>query len=224
MLAYPSKSHRKTFNLPKDNNYLAELLGIHFGDGGINNPWQIIISLNSKSDLDFALYIIYLFKKLFNYTPKIRKRPHQNTLVVVSTGTNLVDFFIKKGAVKGNKIKNIKYIPSWIEENLEFSKYFIRGLMDTDGCLFIQKKNDKEYIGLCFTNFSKPITRFVAKTFKRLDIKPHISDKGRRIYLYSCRSVRKYLDVIGSSNSRITNKYISWRDAGVADQARLESV
>lgn len=224
MLAYPLKSHRKNFTFPQDNNYLAELFGIHFGDGGINNPWQIVISLNAKSDLDFALYIIYLFRKLFNYTPKIRKRPNQNTLVVVSTGTNLVDFFVKKGAVRGNKINNIEYIPDWIEESLEFSKYFVRGLIDTDGCLFTQKKNRKEYIGLCFTNLSKPIIKFVAKTFKRLDIKPHISDKGRRIYLYSSPSVKKYLDVFGTSNSRILNKYISWRDAGVADQARLESV
>lgn len=46
-LKYPNKSHRKDVVLPKHSVDLAEFFGIMMGDGGINNPWQITITVNS---------------------------------------------------------------------------------------------------------------------------------------------------------------------------------
>ena len=47
LLKYPKKSHRKQIKIPKESTRLAELMGIEFGDGGINNPWQLVITLNA---------------------------------------------------------------------------------------------------------------------------------------------------------------------------------
>ena len=103
-LKYPKKSHRKPIKIPKDSEELAELLGIVFGDGGINNKWQLVISLNSNLDKEYSQYIFSLIKKLFNISAIIRKRPNQNTLVVVASSISLVEFLVSKGAARGNKL------------------------------------------------------------------------------------------------------------------------
>ncbi|MBU1092102.1 hypothetical protein KJ836_00235 [Patescibacteria group bacterium] len=217
LLKYPKKSHRKIVNIPNESTELAELFGIVFGDGGINNDWQLVITLNSVSDLEYSQYVDNLLRRLFKIDVHIRKRPSSNALVLVSSGSNLVDFLVSKGAVRGNKIVQQIDTPSWINSNLEYQKAFVRGLVDTDGCLFVHNHTVKSRlyhnIGFCFTNSSEKLVISVAEILKKFGINPHITDEGRRIYLYSVKSVTSYLDVFGSSNPRVWNKYSEWLDA-----------
>lgn len=210
-LKFPNKSHRKHIKIPLESGNLAELMGIAFGDGGINNLWQLVISLNSKSDLDYSKYVRKLIEKLFKIDVAVRKRPNQNTLVLVCSSSDLVDFLVEKGAVRGNKVAQQIDIPKWIKSNLVFKKRFVRGLVDTDGCLFNhrhivngKKRND---IGFCFTSGSKKLIVSVAKIFEQFGIVPHITDSSRRIYLYSVKAIRDYLRIFGSSNRRILKKW-----------------
>jgi hypothetical protein len=83
VLKYPNKSHRKTITIPQESVDLAELIGIIFGDGGIGNDWQLVISLNSKLDKDYAVYIVALTEKLFHLKVAVRKRPNQTPLFLL---------------------------------------------------------------------------------------------------------------------------------------------
>jgi hypothetical protein len=87
-------------------------------------------------------------------------------------------------------------------------------MVDTDGCLYIHKHtvNGKEYqnIGFCFTSYSPPLLSGVCKILNEHGIKPHVTDKSRRIYLYGKNSVVKYLKVFGTSNPRILSKFLEW--------------
>lgn len=219
LLRFPKKSHRKKVISPNESFELAEFLGIVFGDGGINNKWQLVISLNSIRDANYSMYIFNLIKRLFGIVPVIRKRPKQNTLVVVSSSTTLVEILIEKGAVKGNKVEQMIDIPIWIKNNFEYKKAFVRGLVDTDGCIFIHKHRIKakfyENIGFCFTNFSKNLIISVAEILLEFGIKPHVTQDGHYIYLYNETAIKNYLNIFGSSNARIYQKYASWRDARV---------
>lgn len=227
-LKYPAKSHRKVIRLPDECGELAELMGIIFGDGGINNEWQLVISLNAEADREYAVYISQLLRSLFDIKVAQRRRPRQKTTVLVCSSMNLLDFLVQKGAVRGNKIAQEIDIPQWIRDNAEYQKAFVRGLVDTDGCLYIHKHTvggrQYEHIGFCFTSLSLPLIQSVAAILRKHLIEPHITDKGRRIYLYNSRSVSEYLRIFGSSNPRILRKFTEWRGARVADRARLESV
>ena len=79
-------------------------MGIEFGDGGIGNPWQVVITLNSKKDTEYAKYVVNLLHGLFGIDAVVRKRKSENTLQLVSSSMSLVDFLVTKGAVRGNKI------------------------------------------------------------------------------------------------------------------------
>ena len=227
-LKYPKKSHRKKISIPKESEELAELIGIIFGDGGVNNDWQLVISLNSISDEKYSRYVINLIKKLSNIVVFIKRRPNQNTLILICSSMNLLDFLMSKGIVKGNKIKQKIDQPKWIAKNSNFEKAFVRGLVDTDGCLYIHKHlvKGKLYsnIGFCFTSYSSKLINSVSKILRKNKIVPHITKDKYRIYLYEGKSVLQYLNIFGSSNPRIFEKFEKWRGAGAAERARLESV
>lgn len=216
-LRYPNKSHRKFIKFPRNSAPLAEFLGIEFGDGGIGNPWQVVITLNSKKDREYVKHIVGLLHNLFGIDAAVRKRKNENALQLVSSSTTLVDFLVTKGAVRGNKIAQHFDIPEWIHERVQYEKAFVRGLMDTDGCLYIHKHTTKgilyKNIGLCFTSGSKNLLNSVADIFRKFGIEPHITDKERRIYLYDKDSVIKYLRTFGSANPRILEKYKEWKGA-----------
>ena len=218
-LKHPEKSHRKQVTLPKYSENLAEFFGIMMGDGGINNLWQANITLNSIKDALYAKYVAKLCNNLFHIVPAIRKRKTKNALVLSLASTSIVDFLVTNGLVRGNKLKNGLRIPDWILKNSLYKKSCIRGLIDTDGCMFVHvhKVKGKIYrnIGLCFTNYSSEFIFQVADIFAEFRIMPHITKRGLDIYLYQEDAVLKYLEVFGTSNDRIESVYKQWRDARV---------
>jgi hypothetical protein len=168
-----------------------------------------------NADVEFAQYVAYLFEELFGITPTIRKRPNQNTLVVVGSGISLIEFIMSKGIVRGNKVAQQFDIPNWIKNNPEYQRYFVRGVVDTDGGLYTHrhKVGGKEYVnlGFCFTSYSKNLLYSVANIFEHFGVKPHIDKREHGIYLYSERAVLKYIEVFGTSNPRLSEKFLNWR-------------
>ncbi len=227
-LINPAKSHRKPVKVPGESPELAEFFGILLGDGGINNDWQVNIALNSIADATYAKYVTRLCETLFAVAPAVRKSKNRNTLVISLASTTVVNFVVSKGLVRGNKIKGGARIPDWILANKEYRKNCVRGLMDTDGCLYVHVHQvlNKEYknIGLCFSSYAPGILGGVATIFEEFGIIPHITNKGRCIYLYQADAVAKYLDVFGTSNTRIRSVHDKWKRGRVVDGARLESV
>lgn len=192
-------------------------MGIIFGDGGINNLWQLVITLNSISDLKYSIYVKKLLETLFDIRVAVRKRKNKNAIVLVVSSTSLVDFLVSKGAVRGNKVAQQIDVPQWIIGNDEYERFFVRGLIDTDGCLYIHKHrvSGKLYrnIGFNFVSKSLPLVSSVGTLLKKRAIKPHIMRNKTDVYLYSQKAVVDYLKIFGSSNPRITGKYKEWRRA-----------
>lgn len=214
-LKYPKKSHRKVIKIPQESDLLAGFFGTEFGDGGINNIWQVNITLNSLLDVEYSQYVARSIESLFGCVPRVWERAGHR-LMITASSTSLVDFRVSKGCARGNKVLQEFNIPSWISSDSNYSRAFVRGLMDTDGCLYIHNHvvSNKRYhnIGLCFTSYSRPLLRSVAKIFAANGIEPHLRDRDGRIYLYKSNSVIQYLKVFGSSNPRIVNKFFERRD------------
>jgi len=91
----------------------------------------------------------------------------------------------------------------------------LRGLVDTDGCIYvhIHKIRGKQYknIGLSFTSYSPELIGQVAEILAELKIMPHITSRQRDIYLYRADAVAMYLELVGTSNPRISSVYNSWK-------------
>lgn len=215
-LKYPKKSHRKAVTLPKQSVPLAEFFGIMMGDGGINNPWQANITLNATKDASYGRYTRKLIKDLFVIEPTYYQRKNSNALVILVTGITIVEFLISKGLLRGDKLRQGLKIPDWILAKRSFKSACVRGLIDTDGCIYVHEHRvaGKIYrnIGLTFSSRSIELIFQVAAIFEEFGIVPHISGRGQDIYLYRAEAVERYLKVFGTSNERIRSVYEKWRD------------
>lgn len=201
--------------MPEESPELAEFFGIMLGDGGINNDWQANITVNSVADKEYISYVTSLCFTLFGTSPAVRKRKNKQAVVISLASTSVVDFLVAKGLPRGNKLAGTLLVPEWITGNPAYMIACVRGLVDTDGCLYVHKHKvaGREYknIGFCFANYSPALIKQVAAVFEENGIRPHITNQGRSIYLYNAGAVRKYIEVFGSSNERIKSLYKNWR-------------
>lgn len=227
-LKYPKKSHRKKVCLPERSPAFAEFIGIMMGDGGIGSQWQACITLNSQKDSAYIEYVDSLIQKLFTLVPKRFYYLHKNATRFMLNSIDLVDFLVAQGLPRGDKLKNGLTIPDWISADSYYRRRCVRGLIDTDGCMYVHvhKVAGKMYrnIGLSFFSKSPGLIVQVAEIFEENGIMPHITSRGTDIYLYRAGSVAKYLEVFGTSNPRIGVVYEDWKRGRVVEGARLESV
>lgn len=199
----------RTFALPTNFSVeLAELVGILLGDGGIRES-QFTITLNSVADRPYSRYVISLINTLFAYKPTIAQRNNCNALILTTSGVDIVKYLLRIGLHIGDKVKQQVGVPKWIKSNPEYSRWCLRGLMDTDGGIFTNSYiiNGKSYVypKTNFTNASQPLLQFVYDTLQYNGFHPN-NRQPRKIWLYSQVESRRYLEIIGSSNDRLLKK------------------
>lgn len=210
-LRYPKKSHRKLVRLPQYSTELAEFFGIMMGDGGINNPWQATITLNAVADRTYAEHVSDLCVRLFHIAPNSIRRKTKKAIVLRLSSVSVVDFLVEHGLCRGNKLKQGLKIPVWILRNPAYAVRCVRGLVDTDGCIYTHTHRVSgriyRHIGLVFTSYSPELIRQVARIFEEFGIFPHISSRGTDIYLYRASAIARYMRIFGTSNDRILSGY-----------------
>jgi hypothetical protein len=186
----------------KINKYLAELVGIILGDGGVTSS-QITITLNKKDDWQYSFFVSDLIKRVLGEKPS--RIYVGNTVNLMISGIEYIEKLSKIGIFKGNKVKRQVKVPDWIIKNNLYSKRCIRGLMDTDGGVYFHNHivQKKEYInfGICFTNKSIPLSDFMFEWLDKIDSKPK-RPKLSRVYIYNLDGIKKYFKEIGTSNPK----------------------
>lgn len=205
---------RKPIRKPPYSKMLAELVGTLLGDGGIT-PYQVCVTLNSKTDRQYAEYVSSLFNKLFRISISLQESKDENCITVVASSRNLVEFLLSIGLVQGNKIRQQIDIPAWIFTKPEYIKYCIRGLMDTDGCFYIDhhRIGGKQYYhsALAFTSYSPPLFDSVNKMFKTMGYHPTGKKEHRRnIFLRREKEILRYFKEIGSSNHKHLGRFANF--------------
>lgn len=203
----------RTFHSPLKSVDLAEFVGIMLGDGNIGKL-QISVTLNSIADADYSNFVSNLCNKLFGCYPKITKRKDCNALDIHYNGINLVKLLTEIGMKVGNKVKQQVKVPDWVTKRAEYKVACLRGLMDTDGGVFIHKYmiNGKKYSyrKICFSNQSVPLLRFVYDSLNELGFTAKMINKveNKKVWLYNTHEVTKYFEVVKSNNQRLNkNKF-----------------
>ena len=201
--------HLLPFKKPRKSKELAEFFGIMMGDGGITNS-QICVTLHHIDDLEYSKFVIKLMKKLFDILPSVYhiKKMSVNNIVISRSG--LVKYLNSMGLLIGNKIKQGLNIPSWINKNRSYKIACLRGLVDTDGCIFIHKYKVKgkyySYKKLSFTSYSKPLRDSVCFIMKNFGLNPRLA-ANRDVRLDSKDDIKNYFKIVGSHNPKHLRKY-----------------
>lgn len=159
----------QNITFPKEmTEELAEETGLHLGDGSMNYyKGKGIYQLRGHYDDDKPHYLFRikpLFKKLFNIDISLRDMPSTRVYGFQIWSNKLVDYKHKTlGLPLGPKLDFT--IPSIIVENDNYARSFIRGFFDTDGCLYLEHKNNKLYPRIEMVSISE---RFIKQLYELL--------------------------------------------------------
>ena len=212
----------KPISMPRHSARLAELIGILMGDGHVG-LYQTSMVTNSETDLQHALFVKNLFEQLFTIQTQLSTRRNKKACVITVSSKAVCDFFIAQGVPQGNKITLGVHIPDWIREKSLYRKAFIRGLFDTDGCVYLDTHRYQQkvykHLGMAFVNQSEPLLSFFKESLEFFGLHPTQKTEFR-VFLRRREDIRKYFDLIGSSNEKHFNKvrkhFLSSQKGGVA--------
>ncbi|MCL5407158.1 MAG: hypothetical protein M1429_01535 [Patescibacteria group bacterium] len=204
----------KVIKRPKKSSKLAEIMGIIIGDGHLSE-WQIVVSTNAMTDRNYAVFVQNCFKELFGISSFWRERNDDNTVSVVVSSKRLVKLIHCLGMPIGNKLKKGLAIPYWIFQKDIYKKAFIRGLFDTDGCIYIDKHriNGKKYMhyGWVITSASKMLIKDIINILEDLNFHPTNKESQKSVYLRRQNEIKRYFQEVNTHNLKHKMRYNNGR-------------
>jgi hypothetical protein len=181
---------------------LAYVIGIALGDGNLSNPNGRAVRLRITCDSKYPLIGEKMQQALSILFPNnkvsIRYR-NPSTCFDISVYSNKLNDLLPWTCGKGTKLEQNAHVPNWILENLSYSRECLKGLLETDGCIYI----DRGYRMVNFTNYSSLLAKNVQAMIASLGFRSALyTTKLNEIkYKYSIRITKdaenliKFLDL-----------------------------
>lgn len=206
----------KTIHKAINKELFAELMGILIGDGGVTG-YQVTVATNSIDDYEYGLFVAELIKQLFGLQPTSTKRKGMNCITVTASSVALVKLLRKNGILQSNKIKQGLDIPPWDLNNKKYSIACLRGIFDTDGCVFQECHRIKErtysYPRWALVSASPYLRESIHKILINLEFRPKIRN-NRTVNLESFSDISRYFEIIGTSNPKHLNRFRNFGGVG----------
>lgn len=207
---YPGVRVPHVISMPDICPELAEFVGIMLGDGGITNQ-QVSVWLNPYQERDYALFVANLMERLFGILPSIHCYPERSKLLVLASSVHLVRALEQFGLPSGNKLAAGVAVPDWIFADAELMRGCVRGLMDTDGCVFEHsyRVNGKpySYVKLAFSSHSPHLLCDMQRMLQALGFHPG-TPRADYIWLSRDKEVVAYHEeLVGTHNPYHQRRY-----------------
>lgn len=166
------KRAKEKINIDLNNKFFCYLLGLIWSDGTIykykKSDNRIALCMVSEDMYDILPHI----KNICNWSilhNDNKKRKCKDTITLRITDSDFRKFLIRndylnKSYISADKILNL--IP---DNNI---RYFLRGIIDGDGCFYLNKNNYQRYISIC-SSYEQDWT-YMEKVSKKLGCKYHI--------------------------------------------------
>lgn len=194
-------AQRQKIHIPEYSEQLAEAVGIILGDGGVSRH-QVQIALDRVGDEAYSRVVQKLFYKIFGI--HVARYYRENVISITLSSANLVDYLAAIGVGQGNKVRRQVDIPDWVKENAVFARACLRGLIDTDGCVYSDRhlNGERVYRSPCiaFSNHSQPLLRAAEEILTNNCIR--FTSTRRDVKIRKRADVVKFLDIIGFSNAK----------------------
>lgn len=216
--------------LPKNikisfNKDFCEFYGVLMGDGCLtkykrykrpkNYFCDIIISGNKINDINYHReYLIPLIKREFeNINPYFYCYKNTNSIKIIIRNRPLFNSLKKLGFPIGKKKGKLILPPTILNQNWKNYKYAIRGLFDTDGCIFAKKNQGYKHIYITISSYTEKLLRQLMSLLKSRGYDCNIS--GTNLVIKGNNNIKRWMEDIGSSNQKHIIKYNYWVKNGV---------
>ena len=199
---------------PRQSENLAELMGILMGDGH-RSTYQISVTTNSETDMEHARFVQKLLSKMFVLPVSRTNRKKQKAVVILASSRRASSILKRLGMPEGNKMNAGMVIPQWVKKRQLYARAFIRGLFDTDGCVYLDRHRygDKVYFHMGWTITSAAGTFIVdiEQALRDLGFSPTRSKTQQSVYLRRQAEIVRYFEDIGTHNPKHRKRYRQFR-------------
>jgi len=207
----------KKINFPnKITEDLAEEIGMHLGDGFLSSlRYDYRLKGNPLDEKDYYnKYIKPLFKRLYNLD--INLKNYSQSYGFELTSKALWEFKSKVLGIKTGE-KNTITLPEVLKvNNPKILCAFIRGLFDTDGCLYFRSNYGYKgyYPTITLGLASKQLVKEVGEILIMLGFKPGIYfyKEYATVRLNGIKSFKRYQELIGWSSQKNLNRVQNWNE------------
>jgi hypothetical protein len=200
----------------KDPKFL-ELYGALLGDGWVSknngkNKWIIGICGHRILDENYILYLRENILRLLNRSGYLSRREKYNTIMLVFRHKIFWKYITDRlGFPKGKKI-NLKLPEAITELSFDLKKNVIRGIFDTDGTFFLEKRKVEPHYPRISIHINSPqLIKQIGEILTKEGFKLSYADKGTMLCLRGKQQLFKWMDEIGISNKKHRdriNKYL----------------
>ncbi len=123
------------------NNNLAYVVGIAIGDGNLSNPNGRAVRLRVSCDNKYPKIAERIKKAIQQLLPenKISVSKNGKNCSDISCYSNKLEGFLSWKAKSGSKYKQKVSVPVWIMISKKYTISCLRGLFETDGCIYIDR-------------------------------------------------------------------------------------
>lgn len=214
---------------------LAEDIGFHMGDGYMkerttasSHNYNFVYAGHSTDDRNyFEKVLIPRKKRLFNvnaYYKKYNKNTKKSIELVFNSKAILMFYRDALNVKESPKIN--MHIPHFILDSNPLKRAFLRGLMDSDGCLtFLKKYRKVPYYPVIrlitkdkvFFNDLKKILNSFGFTFVAFRSEDFYKKRNKtyiryRIDLNGVSNLYKWTEEVGFNNQRHIRKFLKWAE------------
>ena len=203
---------------------LAELIGIIMGDGYIytgHGKYQIGVVGSPKTDKAYFENVRLLILKVCNKEIKIKER--ERGLRINFYSKEMIHLLVNQFNLPSGEKSSRVMIPSQIAENWDFAKHTLRGLVDTDGSVFVTKKPGVlKYPSIELNTINKALAVqireiLLQRGFRVTKIWGHLPLKGYKngkvsykVCLNGQDNLKKWINEIGFSNPYKLDRALSY--------------
>ncbi|MCX6801397.1 MAG: hypothetical protein NTZ73_04370 [Candidatus Diapherotrites archaeon] len=216
---------------------LAEVCGIHAGDGYLRNRnnrhFELDISGNVDEKEYYDEHVVPLFERVFGIKIKPKFFPHRNTYGFLICNRKVCEFMHSQGFPYGKKTLTVA-IPEQIlnSRNLDVIYGFLRGLFDTDGTIYFKKRGGSGYreihkkrhtypiicVGICSKELCDGVGKLLINTGFQFSmsrqIKGPINHDSYRLSIMGDQNIILWMHNIGFKNNMKYNRFLIWKRFG----------
>lgn len=202
---------------PQLDEPLAEFVGVMIGDGCISRykpkaltHEKVVIVITGDWETDVDYYKSFLqptLQEKFGIPGNIYHRKDNDTVCYWIRKGNIISWFVNLGLPVGPKIDKVA-IPDAIMREIELAMACVRGIFNTDGCVYRRfskqyKSHTRPYLNHAVVEFkirSERLIRQIKDVLTALDIKTTIVSKNKIdawvVRITSQPDVAKFMDII----------------------------
>jgi len=219
----------KTISIPTNISVeLAEETGWHIGDGSMNyydnkgyNTGLYQLRGHIEDDKEHYETIIKpIFKLLYDLDISLREMPLTRVFGFQIWNSRLVDFKKDLGLPLGKKSDVL--IPEIFLTSDEFKIAVVRGIFDTDGCVYLQPKYGKLYPRIEIMTISQTLSKQLFNILKELGLRTTVYDwlpklgnrkKAYKITVRGKEMFDKFMQIIQPNNPKHIRKYNLFKES-----------